>query len=152
MNDGIDEKAAHRLFSARCFNETWKFIDQQNRNLNDDARMAATTLTSLWHWMNRPDCTPRNLSIGYWQASRVFALLGHAESARFFAERCLENSRGEEPFYLAYAYEALARSAAIANNTDEARTYHEEATRLVGLVEDADHRQLIVDDLKSITL
>ena len=68
------------------------------------------------HWTQRPDCTSTNLSIGYWQTARIYALLGQAENARRYAQMCFEVSQqpGVKPFFLAYAYEALAQAEAAA--------------------------------------
>lgn len=62
--------------------------------------MLLLSLSSLYHWTQREDGAPRNLGIGYWQAARVFALLGQADNARTFATLCLEHSAGEGPFFL----------------------------------------------------
>lgn len=78
-------------------------------------------IASLWHWTQRADCTPTNLSVGCWQIARIFALLRQPANARGYARRCLEYSQAEgvEPVYQAYTYEALARAEAIAGNEDE---------------------------------
>ena len=41
-----------------------------------------------------------NLSIGYWQTARIYALLGQAENARRYAQMCFEVSQqpGVKPF------------------------------------------------------
>ena len=76
--------------------------------------MLRLSLAATWHWTQRPDCTSTNLSIGYWQTARIYALLGQAENARRYAQMCFEVSQqpGVKPFFLAYAYEALARAEA----------------------------------------
>jgi hypothetical protein len=57
--------------------------------------MLQTTMASLWHWSQRADVTPQNLSVGNWQAARVFALLGQAENARRYGETALRHA--EDP-------------------------------------------------------
>ena len=54
----------------------------------------------------------RTAPLAYWQVSRIYALLGQADNARRYGELCLEVSQepGVQPFYLAYAHEALARA------------------------------------------
>ena len=69
--------------------------------------MLLLNLASLWHWTQRPDCTPGNLSNGYWQLSRIYALLGQADAAQQYGQLCLKSSQGEGtlPFHLGYAYD-----------------------------------------------
>jgi hypothetical protein len=144
----FDLTAAHAFFSANCFNRTWGLIDKTNRSPQQDQEMILLSTASLWHWTQREDCTPTNLSVGYWQLSRVHAVLGQAENARRYALICLECSRngGVAPFYLGYAYEALARAEAIAENLIEMQRYLEEAQRQAARVnEEADREQLLGD-------
>ena len=86
----------------------------------------------MWHWSQRADCTPTNLSMSYWQTSRVFALLGQVENARRFAQRCLQVSQSEgiEPVYLGYAYEALARAEMVAGDREKMREYLEKGREI----------------------
>ena len=85
----FDLATAHEHFSVACFNQVWGLIDKPNRTPAEDQEMVELCLASLWHWSQRDDCTPTNLSIGYWQASRVYALLGQAENAMQYARLCL---------------------------------------------------------------
>jgi hypothetical protein len=57
----------------------------------EDRLMLSLSQASLFHWLNRPDCTAQNLSIGYWQAARIQALLGNPALACQYAEVCLEH-------------------------------------------------------------
>jgi hypothetical protein len=78
MSDKLDFDPAvvHRYFSATCFNKTWEFIDNSNRTPEEDMTMLQTSMASLWHWSQRRDAKPQNLSVGNWQVSRVYCLLG----------------------------------------------------------------------------
>ncbi len=75
-SSSVKEPEPHRYFSAQCFNRAWELIRRIDRTELESEQMLLLAQASLWHWTQRPDCTPRNLSIGYWQLSRVFALLG----------------------------------------------------------------------------
>ena len=146
----FDAVQAHRHFSAECFNRAWDLIDKAGRSPQEEEQMLLLPLASLWHWTQRPDCTPRNLSIGCWQASRVYALLGQAENARRFGEKCLEHSAGEPPFYLGYAHEALARAALVAGDRERLAQHLERARELAAAVTDADARTALQRDLESL--
>jgi hypothetical protein len=146
----FDLAAAHRFFAADCFNKAWSLIEKPERTPEEDEEMLRLNQASMWHWSQREDCARRNLSIGYWQASRIHALLGRGDEARRYGELCLQYSQQESPFLLAYAYEALARAEQVAGNEPLVEQYHAEALRLVESVVDAEDRQALLDDLSTI--
>lgn len=146
----FDETASHRYFSTSCFNRTWEWLDKPDRSREDDEAMLECCQASLWHWRQRPDCTRRNLSIGYWQASRVYAVLGQAQNAWRYGELCLKASEGEEPFYLGYAYEALARAAKVAGDMELTLQYRRHAEELAVQLPDGEEREMLTKDLMSL--
>jgi len=146
----FDVLAAHRFFSAHCFNQAWEFIDKADRNLDDTDRMLDAAHASAWHWRQRPDCTNQNLSIGYWQLSRVYALAGEARRSARYAQLCLEVSGEEPPFFMGYAYEALARAAALAGERGVAGNYLMQARAFLAKVEDREEQEQLEKDLDSL--
>lgn len=148
----LDLQAAHRYFSARCFNQTWDLIEKAERTPDEDQQMIGLTMASMWHWTQRADCTAENLSVAYWQASRVYALVGQADNARRYGQLCLEVSRrpGVGPFFLAYALEALARAEMVAGDRDRMAAYRRQAQEAAEDVPEMEDRQLILNDLASI--
>ena len=79
---GFDVVAAHKYFSTFCFNSAWDLMDKSERTAAEDEEMLRLSLASTWHWSQREDCTQANLSVGYWQTSRIYATLGQADNAR----------------------------------------------------------------------
>jgi hypothetical protein len=146
----FDIAAAHKYFSAYCFNTAWDYIDKPNRTSEDDQTMIQLCLAALWHWSQRPDCSPRSLAIGYWQASRIYSLLGQVNNARRYALLSLEVSQNEEPFYIGYAYEALARAELVAGNRQQMQDYLEKAQKFAAQVTDPEEKQLLDADLETI--
>lgn len=146
----FDVNSAHRYFSAHCFNSAWDLIDKTDRTPEEAELMIQLNQASMWHWSQREDCSDQNRSIGYWQAARIRTLLGQAEEARRYAQLCLQYSQQLAPFYLGYAYEALARAEHQAGNAAKAREFATEARRLAGLVTDKEDQKLLLDDLDSI--
>jgi hypothetical protein len=146
----FDKLQAHRVFSADCFNRAWELMEKVDRSAEEDELMISACLASLWHWTQRDDCTARNLSIGYWQASRVYALLGQAENAARYGEICLRHSAGQPPFFLGYAQEALARAALLRGDKGAMHRHLLEARRLLESVDDAEDRALLQKDLDSL--
>ncbi len=148
----FDLAAAHRHFSAACFNGVWELIDKPSRSPDEDRLMVSMCHASLYHWQQRPDCTSRSLSIGYWQLSRVYALLGEADNARHYGRHCLDHSQDEEPFYLGYAHEALARAEAVARNHAVAEQHLDMARDLASKITEKDELSLLEADLSALSI
>ncbi len=146
----FDLTVVHRYFSANCFNKTWDFIDNPHRTEEEDRFMLQTAMTSLWHWSQREDAIPQNLSVGNWQVARVYALLGQADNARKYAKVSLTLADGFEPFYIAFAYEALARAEMVAGNKTKMQEYLDTAFALAEKVEDEEDKRVLMGDLGSI--
>lgn len=148
----FDQQAAHKYFSAECFNRAWDYIDKPRRSTSDGDRMLQLSMASLWHWTQREDCTPTNLSMGYWQVSRAYTLLRQADQARHYGQLCLEASQGEgvEPFYRGYAYEALARAELVADNQDEMEKYLIQAHQVATVLGDPKEKMQLLKDLSGI--
>jgi len=145
-------ETAHKYFSAECFNRAWDYIDKSIRNKGEEDMMLQLSLASLWHWKQRKDCTSTNLSVGYWQVSRVYALLRQAENAKHYGELCLDVSRGEDvlPFYRGYAYEALARAEMVSGNEDEMEKNLIQAHQVATSLPDPDEKKQLLRDLATI--
>ena len=148
----FDLTAAHQYFSTDCFNKAWDLIDKADRTPEEDEEMIRLSQASIWHWTQREDCTPTNLSVGYWQASRVYAVLGQVDNARRYGQLCLDVSQGDDvsPFYLGYAYEALARAEMVAGDSVATEEYRELAQAVAGKIADADEKKWLLDDLDTI--
>ena len=147
----FDINAGHVYFSTKAFNRAWEYIEQGNqRSTDDDLLMLHTAIASLWHWMEREDVKAENLSIGYWQVSRVFNLLKQPDNARTYGLQALKYAEGLEPYLKAYAYETLARAEMIADNRVIMMVYLEKAREMTNLVTDEEDKQLLLKDLDSL--
>jgi hypothetical protein len=147
----FDLAGAHRFFSAQCFNDAWDLVGKADRTPGEDEYLISVCHASLWHWRCRADCTSRHLSIGYWQLSRVYALVGEAANARKYGELCRDVSGAEGPLLRGYACEALARAAMVGGDRAAVIRLKREAHLLATQVEDTDDRALLVNDLNSIS-
>lgn len=136
----FDVVESHRYFSADCFNKAWELIDRPDRSSDEDQQMIALCHASLWHWTQRPDCAPRNLSIGYWQLSHAYSTIGAAPEARRYADLCLRYSGNEPPFFLGFAYEALARAARAACDEETVSRHLDTALKYAAMVDDPEDR------------
>jgi hypothetical protein len=149
---GFDRAAAHRRFATEYFNAAWELIDKKERTPAEEDEMLLRAFASALHWTRRADCTALNRSVAYWQLARVLALVGDAPLAERYASTCLEVSQnGQLPaFYLGYAYEALARAAALSGRQADAGRFLALAHDCANEVEDAEGRRLLLDDLAAL--
>jgi hypothetical protein len=113
--------------------------------------MVTLNQTSIYHWLQRDDCTNEHLSVGYWQASRIQTLLGNANEATRFAEVCLTYSGELPPFYLGYAHEALARAHKLAGRAVDAQRHLTLAVELAARIGKQGDRELLETDLSQLT-
>lgn len=146
----FDAKDAHKYFSTENFNRAWDYIERSNRTPEEDMAMLHTAITSLWHWSQRDDATPENLSIGYWQVSRVYNLIKQPNNARAYGLLALEYAKDLGPFLKGYAYETLARAEMVSGNRVSMYYYLDKAREIAAQVEDLEDRQLLLKDLESI--
>ena len=146
----FDPSQAHRYFAAHCFNAAWELIDKSDRTPEETEQMIQLALASLWHWSQREDGTPTHLSIGYWQASRVYALAGEPANAQKYAARCLEITPADDPFCLGYAHEAMSRAAQMVGDLESVQLHRELAREQAQCVVKPEDRQLLEDDLNSL--
>ena len=146
----IDEAAAHVHFAAACFNGAWTLIERTDRTPADDERMIELNQASLWHWSQRADVTDRHRSIGYWQASRIRALLGHGAEALRYAQLCLDHSGALSPFYRAYAHEAMARAALVRGDAAACRAQVMQARVQLQAIDRPEDREQVLADLATL--
>jgi len=143
-------KADHRKIGGDLFNHTWALLDKKRRSAAEIDEMIHAAHASRYHWSRGG--TPLNFSIGEWQLSRVYAVLGRPEPALYHGHRALEITRRNHlgRFYLAYAYEALARAASVAGQHQARNRYLREARRIGATVRDRDDRRMLLEDLTTI--
>jgi hypothetical protein len=147
----FDVQQAHKYFSADCFNKTWDNMEKDGiRSTEENMEMLHTAIASLWHWSQREDVTQKNLSVGYWQVSRVYCLIGQPNNARRYGQLSLEYARGLSPFFKGYAYETLARAEMISGKRYIMLTHLEKAREMLKQIEEEEDRQLLEKDLETI--
>ena len=147
---GAIEPDQQRQLAVDLFNGVWALLEKPDRSRADDDRMLHAAHASRYHWEAVGE--PVNLVRGEWQCSRVYAMLGRAEPALHHARRCLElcQQYGIGDFDLAFAYEALARSFALAGDTERAGEALGHAREAGERIAEDDDRELFERDLASI--
>lgn len=146
----FDIATAHKYFSAENFNIAWKFIEQYERTDEENLAMLHTAVASLWHWSQREDVSVKNLSVGYWQVSRVYNLIKQPTLARTYGLLSLKYATSLGPFFKGYGYETLARAEMQSGNRVVMRHYLEKAFEMLSQVTDEEDRKLLLKDLETI--
>ncbi len=151
-SEPFDAEPAHRVFSVDAFNSAWDLIEKADRSEADIGEMIALAQASAWHWFQRQDVRPKNLSISAWQLARVYTEAGRYDEAERYANQSLEISESADvgPVYTGYAYDALAR---LARETDQLELRDEWlalARAEAEKVEDALDRDQLIRDLDEI--
>ena len=120
----------HEKMAKSTFNETWDYIEKEERSKKDEDHMVHAAHTSRYHWqilVSKGKGTPVNLQRGEWLLARVYTILKRAEPAIHHAKVCLEITEDNniKDFDLAFAYEAMARASALAGNKIDLKKYYE---------------------------
>jgi hypothetical protein len=131
----------HRKVAKECFNKTWDYLEKKNRTPDDDRQMLILAHTSRYHWELVGNA--RNLAVGEWQISRVYAALKQAEPSLLFAKSSLElviNNNLSE--LLPSAYEGMARAYAVAQQPQLARDYIVKARKELESIKDEEDKKV----------
>lgn len=147
----FDVTLGHRKFAAMAFNHAWEFIELGSRTDEDVRQMLDAAHASSWHWRHREDATAKNRSIADWQLSRVYALAGNGALALEYGNLSLETaSETDLPFFIGYAYEAIARAHWVLGNLDDARAALAAADESLAQIPADEDKALLRPDLDEI--
>jgi hypothetical protein len=147
-----EQVKAHRFYAVNCFNQIWELLDKSERDPGDIEAMIHLAHSSFWHWSKNPDQTASNLSVGYWMLSRVYATAMDDYNALIYARKSLDISIDDqlEPFYIAYAYEAMARACSISGEFEMMEDYIKKGLDAAALVIDKESQSWVRADLEGI--
>ncbi len=139
-----------RKTAAQLFNGTWKLLSKKRRTKEESDTMIHMAHASRYYWGLVGG--PKELAIGEWQISHVYAVVRRPEPSLYHAERSLEicKAHGVGDFPLAYAYEALARAFAIAGKTRERAACLKLAKVAGERIREDDDRALFFNDLRTV--
>lgn len=154
MTDDQQDKVdnSHRYFSATCFNACWDLIDKNPKTEEDLENMIHLAHTSFWHWTQVQGVQYANLSVGYWQISRVYSIANQGERSLYFGKRCIETGikNDLDEFYIGYGYEAVARAYQVLGKTNLADENKEKALDYCKKVADEENKKLLEADLRTL--
>ncbi len=127
--------------------EVWALLERTDRTSVDDERMVQTAHSSAHHWQQAGGALES--ARADWLLSHVYAVVGRSEEASRYAQQSLATceANGFGDFDLAYAYEAVARSAAAGGDGETAGTWRARAKDAAGAIADDEDRELFLADL-----
>jgi hypothetical protein len=144
----------HRIQGAHLFNDTWRLMELEDRDPDEDAQMVHQAHASAWHWLQvaPPEGGPERAARGEWQCSRVYCLVGRGEPAIYHAQRVLDicTRHGIGDWDLGYAYEALARAHLVAGDVAATRQWLARAEAQLAEIADEEDRDHLRDDLATV--
>jgi hypothetical protein len=144
------DRQLHETLAKQINGEIWSLLDKPDRSEEDDERLVLAAHASYYHWLHAGTSVHRQR--GEWMLAHVHTVLGRESAARHHARRCLaftEAFAGEmKDFDVAYAYEAMARAAALAEDVDTARRYLPLAEAQGARIADEEDRTIFLGDLR----
>ena len=143
------DEQCHKKFAVECNNEVWGLLSKESRTDQEDEGMIIAAHASHYHWCRIGE--PINKQRGYWLISHVYAVLNMPDQALHHAEKCLSltEEHGFIDFDLAYAYEAMARANAAADNRQEAVKYLKLAREAGKKIKAEGDRKYFTNDLQA---
>ena len=143
-------KECHRNFAVNCFNLVWGLLDKKDRTRKEDDKMVHAAHASRFHWGEIG--TAVEFERGEWQISRVYSVLKRTQSALYHAKRCLEVCKEKNigDFDIAFAYEAMARAYAVAEEKTECKKYIDLAKEAGEQIKKKEDKDYFFSELQTI--
>ena len=147
MSEESGNREFHRKIAVECFNRAWDYLEKKDRTIRDDQLMLHLAHTSRYHWSFVG--SPRNLAVGDWQISRVYAALNQPALSLHFAKTSLEiGEKNNLPEVVLTANEAMARAYACDKKYQLAKEFlHKAKTQLQTASLDEDDRKVYADQI-----
>lgn len=143
------ETEAHQKFAKDLLNFTWTLIEKQDRSRDDDTIVHAAR-ASRFHWGKVGKS--EQILCGEWQIARVYAILRRGEQLLYHAQRALDICREYRigDFYLASAYEGLARASQVSSRSGDVTRYLTMGHDACKDIAEDDDREIVENDLASL--
>jgi hypothetical protein len=142
------EAKSHEQFAKAIHGEVWRLLENPHRTKEETERMVYAVHASCYHWLHAGSGV--NHQRGEWFIARVYTVLEDAAAATQHARRCLELTEQHasllEDFDFAFAYELMARAAALRGDRAEAADYLPRARKAGTEIKDPEDRKVFFDD------
>ena len=144
----------HRDFSSAAHNQAMDILYSEEQSSDEIFSLMELTHAAHWHWMQREDKTPQNVSVALWALSRAYSANGYAERSLQYALDSLATIESENllPSFYGYCNEALARAYALNGNKDAAEEHYKRALELSEQIPTAQAKEWLLDQIHRIEL
>lgn len=147
------DTATRRALAVGIYNRCWELLEIPDRTPEQDAELIHAAHASRYHWGEIAD-TPARLWRGEWMCSRAYAVLGRPEPSLWHARRAVTlveaGGAAVEDWDRPAVYEAMARAAFAAGDTEAGAAWKTRAAELAAALADADDREVIERDLATL--
>jgi len=128
----------------------WGLLDEEELTPYDADRLINAAYAARFHQGEFGE--PLDIARSEWHLARANLKVKRFIPALYHGQKCLEVCREGDlgPFTIAYAYEALARTAAELVDKDALEEYLILATRYGKMIEDEDEKKMFFADLATV--
>jgi len=154
MSD-LDQMQRHHVeFSCSAHNQAMDILYSDEQTPEDIYSLIELTHVAHWHWMQREDRTPQNVSVALWALSRAYSANGHSERALKYAIDSLETIENENllPSFYGYCNEALARAYLLEGSKTKAAEHYNKAVELSNEIPTPQAKEWLLDQINRIEL
>ena len=146
---------AQKQFATGLFNETWNYIDKEERSEQEIEEMINCCHASAWHWSQLEDHVSdharweQSFSISHNQLANVYYLANRPEASLYHAKKSVEycDKYGISDFLRGFAYECLAKAYHLNGDYDKRNEYLQLAEKAVDDIKEVKDRDYFVSEL-----
>lgn len=154
MADTESIQEYHHSFSASAHNQAMDVLYSDDPTDDEIVSLIELAHVAHWHWVQREDKTPQNISVALWVLSRAYSANGFGEKALTFARESLATIENEDllPSFYGYSNEALARAYLLLGNKEKAANFLDTAITISETVPNEQAKEYLLDQINRIKL
>lgn len=119
---------AHRFFAVEFNNTIFGLAEKESLTEEEKERIIQLGHAALLHWQKFSSSKIVNTQRGFYMIAKAYVVAGEKENALKYAKMCFkttfENESEMADFDIGYAYEMMARTAAMNSNRTEFEKYY----------------------------
>lgn len=140
----------YKIIARNITDLVWSLLDREELLPEDADRLIHAAYAARFHHGEYGD--PIDIARSEWHLARANLKVHRPVPAIYHGQKCLEVCRDNElgPFTIAYAYEALARTAAVLDDEDAFDEYIRLAKMYGRMIEKDDEKGIFFADLATI--
>lgn len=139
-----------KSLAQKAFNETWDYIEKDNRTVEETLKMIDLTFKSKYYWSligNQVNFIRSN-----WQVSRAFAEANLLEASLYYAKQVLDDTLklNLQDFDLFFAYEANVRVYHLLNDHNHRDLMFKKAKESINTIKEEKDKRYCLLELEKI--